>query len=318
MNDITIIVPCYNEESNLIAFYDVMSKIIDNLFEKHQVTTKLLFIDDGSTDQTAETMRKLSLEHPEKVDYVILSRNFGKEAALFAGFNYSQSDYTVVMDVDLQDPPELLEEMYLGIRNEGYDCVAARRKNRSGEPVIRSFFAKAFYYFMRLFSGLPIADGARDFRMINKPMLNAFLMLQESNRFSKGLFPWIGFKTKWLEYENIERASGSTKRSFTKLLFYAFDGIAAFSSVPLIAVSIIGILFMLFSLIMIAVVIVRKIIYDNPVAGWASMVCIILFTSSLQYFFIGILGFYIAKIYNETKHRPQYLVKFSSINQNQV
>ena len=316
MNDITIIVPCYNEEGNLNAFYDVLSKIIGNLSEKYQVATKLLFIDDGSTDQTADIMKKLSSEHPESIDYVVFSRNFGKEAALFAGLNYSNSDYTVVMDVDLQDPPELIEEMYLGIRNEGYDCVAARRKNRAGEPIIRSFFAKVFYHFMRLFSGLPIADGARDFRMINRPMLNALLMLQESNRFSKGLFPWIGFKTKWLEYENIERVSGNTKWSFTKLLFYACDGIAAFSSVPLIAVSFIGILFMFLALIMIVVVIVRKIIYDDPVQGWASLVCLILFTSSLQYFFIGILGFYIAKIYNETKHRPQYLVKSTSINQN--
>ena len=314
MNDITIIVPCFNEENNIPIFYSRVSEVIKAILEKHKVSSKILFIDDGSSDNTAEQLKSLAQEHSEVVDYIIFSRNFGKEAALMAGFSYANSDYTVVMDADLQDPPELLEEMLLGIKDEGYDCVATRRTNRKGEPFIRSCFSRLFYFIMRKLSGLPIADGARDFRMINKPMLNSLLKLQEANRFSKGLFPWIGFKTKWLEFENVERTSGNTKWSFIKLVFYALDGIAAFSSVPLITVSVFGIISMIISLLMIIFVIVRKLMYGDPVTGWPSLVCIILFTSSIQYFFIGILGFYIAKIYNETKRRPQFLIKNSSLD----
>ena len=312
MNNITIVVPCYNEENNIQNFYDNVKTILDKLNKEYNVTYKFLFVDDGSSDNTPNLLKQLNKEHSESVDIIILSRNFGKEAALYAGFANSQSEYTAVMDADLQDPPELLVEMYLGIVNEGYDCVAARRKNRKGEPIIRSIFSKLFYWFMQKLSKLPIADGARDFRLFNKSMLDALLKLQEANRFSKGLFPWIGFRTKWLEYDNIERSSGISKWSFTKLLFYALDGITAFSSVPLIAVSIFGIVSMIISFLTIIFVIVRKILYGDPVAGWPSLVCIILFTSSIQYFFIGVLGYYIAKIYNETKRRPQYLIRYSS------
>ena len=315
MNSLTVIVPCYNEENNIQTFYNEITKVLDKLSNKYEVVSRLLFVDDGSDDKTSEILKNLSLEHSNQVDYIVLSRNFGKEAALYAGFNYSKTDYTVVMDVDLQDPPELLEEMFIGINREGYDCVATRRKNRTGEPILRSFFANCFYWFIRKLSGLPIVDGARDFRMINRTMLEALLSLQEANRFSKGLFPWIGFKTKWLEFDNVERTAGSSKWSFSKLMFYAFDGIAAFSSVPLIAVSIFGIFSMLLALLMVMVVIIRKVLYGDPVAGWPSLACLILFTSSMQYFFIGILGFYIAKIYNETKHRPQFVIKYSSIKQ---
>ncbi len=317
MDTLTIIIPCFNEEQNILTFYNEVIKVLDNLKNQYQVVSNLLFVDDGSTDNTSEVVKKLASDYPEIVSYIVLSRNFGKEAALYAGFCHSKADYTAVMDVDLQDPPELLIEMYLGIKNEGFDCVAARRKNRAGEPLIRSFFAKIFYYLIRKLSGLQIVDGARDFRIINKQMLDAILSIKESNRFSKGLFPWVGFKTKWIEFENIERTSGITKWSFSKLMFYALDGIAAFSSAPLIAVSIFGIISMLLSLLLIIVIIVRKIIYDDPVAGWPSLVCFILFTSSLQYFFTGIIGFYVAKIYNETKHRPQFIIKYDSLNQKQ-
>jgi glycosyltransferase involved in cell wall biosynthesis len=312
MNNITIVVPCYNEENNIQNFYDKVKTILDKLNKEYNATYKFLFVDDGSSDNTPDILKQLNKEQSEFVDIIILSRNFGKEAALYAGLSNSQSEYTAVMDADLQDPPELLEEMYLGIVNEGYDCVAARRKNRKGEPIIRSLFSKLFYWFMQKLSKLPIADGARDFRLFNKPMLKALLTLQQANRFSKRLFPWVGLKTKWLESDNIERSSGISKWSFTKLLFYALDGITAFSSVPLIAVSIFGIVSMIISLLMIVFVIVRKILYGDPVAGWPSLVCIILFTSSIQYFFIGVLGYYIAKIYNETKRRPQYLIRYSS------
>ncbi len=318
MESLTIIVPCFNEEQNIENYYTNIIKVLDNLFAHYQVISNILFIDDGSTDNTSEVVKKLALDFPEKVSYIILSRNFGKEAALYAGFCHSKADYISIMDVDLQDPPELLIDMYLGIKNEGFDCVAARRKNRAGEPLIRSIFAKVFYYLIRRLSGLQIVDGARDYRMITRQMLDAILSLKESNRFSKGLFPWIGFKTKWLEYENMERTLGSTKWSFSKLVFYALDGIVAFSSVPLIAVSIFGIISMLLSLLLMAFVIIRKIIYDDPVAGWPSLVCLILFTSSIQYFFIGIIGFYIGKIYNESKHRPQFIIKDNSLTLQKV
>ncbi len=318
MNDLTIIVPCFNEENSIQNFYNEVIKTLTKLSEKHNVSSKLLFVDDGSTDNTENVIKELASNHSETIDYIVFSRNFGKEAALLAGYKHSKAQYTVIMDVDLQDPPELLEEMYLGIVNEGYDCVATKRKDRKGEPIIRSFFARIFYYIMRKFTGLPIADGARDFRMINRLMLDSLLELRESNRFSKGLFPWIGFKTKWLEYDNIERSRGSSKWSFFKLVFYALDGIVAFSSLPLIAVSLFGILFMLLSLAMIILVIVRKILYGDPVSGWPSLVCIILFTSGIQYFFIGVLGFYIAKIYDETKQRPQFIVKNSSFTKDNI
>ncbi len=312
MNDITVIVPCFNEEKTIPIFHNTISDILNIISKQYGIEYKLLFVDDGSTDNTSELIQKLSLEHPNTIDYIVFSRNFGKESAIYAGLKQSKAEYTVIMDVDLQDPPELLEDMYLGIKKEGYDCVATRRKNRFGEPLIRSFFARIFYSIIRKLSGLPIIDGTRDFRMINRTMLNAILMIKESNRFSKGLFSWVGFKTKWLEYDNIERSCGNTKWSFTKLLFYGLDGIVAFSSFPLIIVSVFGILSMTISFIMIIFIIIKKIKFGDPVAGWPSMVCIMLFTSGLQYFFLGIIGFYVAKIYNETKNRPQYIIKKTS------
>ena len=243
------------------------------------------------------------------VYYISFSRNFGKEAAIYAGLKNSTSDYTAIMDADLQDPPSLLPSMLHAIREEGYDSVATRRVNRKGEPPVRSFFARMFYKLIRKMSDTDIVDGARDFRLMNRPFVDALLELNEYNRFSKGLFGWVGFRTKWLEYENVERAKGETKWNFWKLLVYSIDGITAFSTAPLLIASFVGILFCVIAFLMIVFIIVRKLIFGDPVSGWPSLVCIILMTSGIQFFCTGILGQYLAKAYMEVKRRPIYLVK---------
>lgn len=301
---ISIIVPCYCEEDSLPAFLEEINKISNNMSEAN---FEFLFIDDGSTDNTVDILRKLSKEDT-RIRYISFSRNFGKEAAMFAGLQNSKGDYVAIMDADLQDPPSLLPQMLDTLQNENYDCVATRRVTRKGEPRIRSFFARLFYKIINKISKADIVDGARDYRLMKRKVVNAILQVGEYNRFSKGIFGWVGFKTKWLEYENKERLHGETKWSFRKLLMYSLDGIVAFSSMPLYISSIMGLLFCIIAFFAIVFVIVRQLIWGGSAYGWPSLVCIILMLSGIQLFAIGILGQYLSKTYLEVKKRPIYIV----------
>lgn len=306
MSMLSVIVPCYNEEDNVAPFYEELMKHVSFLAER-DMELEVLYIDDGSWDHTVQEIRKLR-ETDERVHMVSFSRNFGKEAAMYAGLENAAGDYVVFMDADLQDPPSLLAEMFTYI-DQGYDTVATRRVSRKGEPPIRSFFARRFYHLMKRISRTEIMDGARDYRLMTRQVVDAILSMKEYNRFTKGIFGWVGFETKWLEYENVERARGETKWSFWKLFVYSLDGIAAFSTVPLMLASVVGVLFCLIAFLMIIFIIVRKLIFGDPVSGWPSLVCIILMTSGVQFFCTGILGQYLAKTYMEVKNRPIYLVK---------
>lgn len=305
MEKISIIVPCYNEEEAMPLFYDEICKTAST-FDK--VDFEFIFVNDGSRDRTLEVARDLA-KKDKRVRYISFSRNFGKEAAMLAGLEYSQGDYVAIMDADLQDPPSMLHDMYDGIKNEGYDCVATRRVNRKGEPPIRSFFAKCYYKLINRISDTEIVDGARDYRLMSRQMVDSILSLKEYNRFSKGIFSWVGYNTKWLEYKNVERVAGTTKWNFWKLFLYSLESIVAFSTVPLAISSIIGIMFFLISMIMIVFIIVRTITFGDPVAGWPSLVCIIFFVSGVQLFGIGVIGQYLSKLYLEVKGRPVYIVK---------
>lgn len=305
MKKISVVVPCYNEEEALPIFYEEITKVAKEL---ENVEFEFLFINDGSKDKTLEELKNLS-KQDNRVRFVSFSRNFGKESAMYAGLKESTGDYVVIMDVDLQDPPKLLVEMYNTLEQKEYDCVATRRVTRKGEPKIRSFFARLFYKIINKISKTEIVDGARDFRMMTRQMVNAILELSEYNRFSKGIFGWVGFNTKWLEYENIERVAGKTKWSFWKLFIYSMDGITAFSTTPLIISTLVGILFCFIALVMVIVVVVRTLIIGDPVSGWPSLVCIILFISGVQLFCIGIIGQYLSKTYLEVKKRPIYIIK---------
>lgn len=273
-----------------------------------------MFIDDGSVDDTLKIIKEVSRKH-DKVKYISLSRNFGKESAIYAGLKNSTGDYAVIMDADLQDPPSLIPDMLYAIEKEGYDCVGSRRVNRKGEPPIRSFFARLFYKIINKISDAEIVDGARDFQMMTRKVVDAILSIKEYNRFSKGIFGWVGFKKKWLEYENIERAAGETKWSFWKLFIYAIQGIIAFSTTPLVIASVFGMLCCVFAALMLIFIVVKTLIFGDPTSGWPSLVCIILLLSGLQMFFIGVLGQYLAKTYLETKRRPIYLVSETNIEQ---
>lgn len=307
MNKISIIVPCYNEQESLHFFYN---EIIKTASEIPDAEFEFLFIDDGSSDDTLDILKQLR-QQDKRVRYLSFSRNFGKEAAIYAGLENSIGDYVVIIDADLQDPPHLIKEMYHGITEEGYDCVATRRTTRQGEPPIRSFFAKCFYRIMNRVSKTEIVDGARDFRMMKRKMVKAILNVSEYNRFSKGIFGWVGFKTKWLEYENVERVAGKTKWSFWKLFLYSLDGIMAFSTAPLAIASITGLVFCIIALAAIVFTIIRQLIWGGSAFGWSSQVCIILLIGGIQLFCIGILGQYIAKTYLETKKRPLYIISDS-------
>jgi glycosyltransferase involved in cell wall biosynthesis len=276
--------------------------------EKKSVNAEFIFIDDGSRDKTLTVLKNLAA-YDERVRYIAFSRNFGKEAALLAGLRKARGRYVVTLDADLQDPPALIPQMLDAAGSGEYDCAGTRRINRKGEPPIRSFFARRFYRLMARLSDIEVVDGARDFRLMTRAYVDAVLALPERSRFSKGISPWVGFKTKWFEYENIQRRAGETKWSFWKLFLYSLDGITAFSSRPLAAASMLGITFFTFSLISIAIIIIRKILWDDPVAGWASTVCILLFCSGVQLFTIGIAGQYLAKIHTEVKQRPQYIIR---------
>lgn len=306
MSLLSVVVPCYNEEESVALFYEELMKN-EPFFAEKGVELEITYIDDGSKDKTVAEVKKLR-EKDGRVHLVSFSRNFGKEAAMFAGLEATTGDYVVIMDVDLQDPPALLPEMF-GYIEEGYDSVATRRVSRKGEPPIRSFFARRFYGLMKKISKTEIMDGARDYRLMTRQMVDAILSMQEYNRFTKGIFGWVGFETKWLEYENVERAAGETKWNFWKLFLYSLDGITAFSTAPLMLASVAGVVFCLIAFAMMIFVIVRKLIFGDPVSGWASQVCIMLMIGGIQFFCTGILGQYLAKTYMEVKKRPIYLIK---------
>ena len=302
---ISVIVSCYNEEASLPYFYKEIIKISEKM---KNIDFEYLFIDDGSKDNTLKILRELS-KKDKKVKFISFSRNFGKEAAMYAGLENSTGDYVTLMDADLQDPPELLPKMYNLIKEEGYDSVGTRRVTRKGEPPIRSFFARCFYKLINKMSKTEMVDGARDYRLMTRQMVNSILEMKEYNRYSKGLFSFVGYKTKWIEYENRERVAGETKWSFWKLVIYALDGIIAFSTTPLWIAAIIGLLFCLVSFIAILIIVIKTLVFGDPVGGWPSMVCIIFFVSGIQLFCVGIIGAYLSKTYLETKHRPIYIIK---------
>lgn len=305
MEKISIVVPCYNEEKALPYFYKEIDKVSKKM---KSLNFELLFIDDGSNDRTLDVLKDLA-KKDKRVKYLSFSRNFGKESAIYAGLENSTGDYVTLMDADLQDPPELLSKMYNCIKKEGYDSVGTRRVNRIGEPPIRSFFARCFYKIINKISKTEMVDGARDYRLMTRQMVDSIISMKEYNRYSKGLFSFVGFNTKWLEYENVERVAGETKWSFWKLLRYAFDGIIAFSTTPLWISTFIGILFCIISFIAIISIIIKTLCFGDPVGGWPSLVCIIFMVSGIQLFCIGIIGAYLSKTYLETKNRPIYIIK---------
>ena len=305
MSKISVVVPCYNEEQTILLFYSEICKVMD---EMAPIQFEILLIDDGCKDSSLQLMKSLQ-EQDKRIRYISFSRNFGKEAALYAGLKNAVGDYVAIMDVDLQDPPELLRQMYKHICHDGYDCVATRRVDRKGESKIRSFFARRFYSLMNRISQTEIVSGARDYRLMTRQMVDAVLEMGEYNRFSKGIFSWVGFNTKWLEYKNVERAGGTTKWSFFKLLLYSFEGIISFSTVPLAIATIIGLVLFLLFFVFIVFVVVRRIIFGDPIQGWASTICIVLFIGGSQMLTTGILGAYFSKMYLEVKKRPIFVIK---------
>ena len=308
---ITAVVPCYNEQEALGLFYEELNRVTE---EMPDVEFEILFVNDGSRDRTLERMKQLA-ERDKRVKYISFSRNFGKEAAIYAGLEHASGDMTAIMDADLQDPPKLLPEMYRAITEEGYDSVATRRVTRKGEPPIRSFFARMFYRMMNKMCKTEIVDGARDFRLMTRPFVDALLSMKEYNRFSKGLFGWVGFRTKWLEFENVERVAGETKWSFWKLLLYAIDGMVAFSTMPLSVAALVGILMCVIAAISIIFIIVRQLCFGGSAFGWPSMVCIMIFIGGVQLLCMGIMGQYLAKTYLEVKNRPIYICKETNLEE---
>ena len=307
--DISVVVPSYNEQGALPFYYDKMKEVMALLPE---LSFEIIIVDDGSTDGTLETAKQLA-KSDDRIRYISFSRNFGKEAAMYAGLKNASGKYTAIMDADLQDPPEMLPKMYRVITEEGYDAVGTRRVTRKGEPPVRSFFARKFYKIMSRISKANMVDGARDYRLMNRKYVDALLSLGEYNRFSKGLFGWVGFKVKWLEFENVNRIAGETKWSFGQLFLYSLDGIVAFSNVPLYMASIAGIGSFIAAIAAMIFIIVRRLVFGDPVAGWASTVVIILFIGGIQLLSIGILGLYLSKLYLEAKNRPIYLLDETNI-----
>lgn len=304
MDKLSIVVPCFNEESTIPIFYNTVEKIKKQI----DADVEYCFVDDGSKDKTLTILRDLS-KKSESVHYISFSRNFGKEAALYAGLKMAKGDYVVTMDVDLQDPPALLPKMWNILHESDYDCVATRRLTRKGEPPIRSFFARLFYKIINELSDTEIVDGARDYRMMTRQMVNAVIQDSEYNRFSKGIFSWVGFHTKWLAYENVERSAGETKWSFWKLFKYSIEGILAYTTIPLYLSSVMGILMCGVSFIALVFIFIRALLYGDSVAGWPSLVCIITLLGGLILLALGIMGLYIAKIYLETKKRQIFIVR---------
>ena len=311
MDKISIIVPCFNEQESLPLFYEEFNRATASM--KDEVNFELIFVDDGSKDRTLEAIYSLK-ENDDRVFYVSFSRNFGKEAAIYAGLKSSTGDYVALMDADLQDPPALLPEMYSYVKNGEYDSVATRRVTRKGEPPIRSFFARLFYKLMNHISQTDMVDGARDYRLMSRKFVDALLAMAEYNRFSKGLFGWVGFKTKWLEFENVERIAGETKWSFWSLFRYSIEGIVAFSTFPLTLSSFFGLFSCLLALMFMIFIVIKRLVLGDPVAGWASTVTIVLMIGGMQLMCIGILGMYLSKTYLETKKRPIFIVADSNIS----
>lgn len=306
---ISIIVPCHNEQEALPFFYKEFIKLGTSM--NHEIL-ELLLVDDGSKDATLSIIKELASKD-NRIKYISFSRNFGKEAAIWAGLQHATGDYVSIMDADLQDPPSLLPEMYRAVTEEGYDSAATRRVSRKGEPLIRSWFARRFYKIMHKIAQTELVDGARDYRLMNRKFVNALLSMKEYNRFTKGLYGWVGFKTKWIEFENVERIAGETKWSFWKLLFYAIEGIVAFSTVPLTIATVVGLLCCACAFGGVGFVVIRKLIFGDPIQGWASTVSILLFIGGVQLLCTGILGQYLAKTYLETKHRPIYIINKTNI-----
>ena len=304
MGKISLIIPCYNEAAALLIFYQAVNKMSMKL---DKYSFEFLFVDDGSKDRTLEILQNLA-EKDKRICYLSFSRNFGKEAAMYAGFVNSEGDYVAVMDADMQDPPALLPEMVKYLESGEYDSVATRRVNREGEPKIRSFFARKFYKIINKISDADIVDGARDYRLMKREMVDAIVEMGEYNRFSKGIYGWIGFRTKWLPFQNTERVAGETKWNFWKLFKYSLDGIVNFSQVPLTIASWSGIIFTFIALLLIVFICVRKLIFGDPVAGWASLTCIVMFLGGIQLFCLGIVGQYLSKTYLEVKKRPHYII----------
>ena len=309
MEVISIIIPCYNEEDSIPLIYNELKKVSNNM----KYDFEFIFVNDGSIDNSLSVLKKLSAKD-KQVKYIHFSRNFGKEAAMYAGLSKSKGDYVTIMYADLQDPPSLLPEMLRLIKEEGYDSVGTRRVSRKGEPKIRSFFARKFYKIINKLSKIEMVDGARDYRLMTRQMVNSILELKEYNRYSKGLFSFVGFNTYWLEYENVERVAGETKWSFWGLVKYAIEGIVAFSTLPLSIASLMGFIFCFVSFILIIIIIIKTLIFGDPTSGWPSLVCIIFFVSGIQLFCLGIIGKYLSKTYLETKNRPIYIIKESNIN----
>lgn len=308
---ITAVVPCYNEQEALGLFYEELNRVTA---EMRDCEFEILFVNDGSKDRTLELMKELA-EKDGRVKYISFSRNFGKEAAIYAGLEHASGDLVAIMDADLQDPPRLLPEMYRAVTEEGYDSVATRRVTRKGEPPIRSLFARMFYRLMNKMCKTEVVDGARDFRLMTRPFVDSLLSMKEYNRFSKGLFGWVGFRTKWIEFENVERVAGETKWSFWKLLLYAIDGMVAFSTMPLSVAALIGILMCVIAAISIIFIIVRQLCFGGSAFGWPSMVCIMIFIGGVQLLCMGIMGQYLAKTYLEVKNRPIYICKETNIEE---
>lgn len=305
---LTIIVPCYNEQEALPIFYKEVKQVLKNIDDDHE----LLFVNDGSKDNTLILLKQYASQD-NYVKYISFSRNFGKEAAMYAGFCNATGDYVAIMDADMQDPPTLLPQMLEILKSGEYDSVATHRVNRTGEPPIRSWFARRFYQIINKISDADIVDGARDFRLMKRSMVDSIISMSEYNRFSKGIFGWIGFRTYWLSYENVERVAGVTKWNFWKLMKYAIDGIINFSQAPLSIASWFGISMTGFSFIALAAIIIRKLMFGDPVMGWASTICVIILSGGIQMFCLGIMGQYIAKMYLEIKNRPHYIVSDSNI-----
>lgn len=305
---ISIIVPCFNEGLTIPAFYGELTAALGGM----DVEYEIIFVDDGSSDDTLFVAKSLA-KRDSSVKYISFSRNFGKEAAMFAGLEAASGSCAAVMDADLQDPPSLLKQMYTELKNGDFDCIATRRSTREGEPLLRSLFSKLFYKLINKISSTEIVDGARDFRLMSRRMVDAVLSMKEYNRFSKGIFSWVGFKTKWISYENINRSAGETKWSFRKLLLYSIDGIMAFSTAPLSIASIFGLIFCVIAVVLIAVIILKTLIWGDPVAGYPSMMCVIFLLSGVQLFSIGVIGQYLAKTYMETKSRPIYITRETNI-----
>ena len=313
MEKISIVVPCYNEEAALPYFMGEIRKVADQMSAAYGLCFEILFVNDGSRDRTLELLREGAREDP-RMHYISLSRNFGKESALYAGLQHTTGDYVATMDADMQDPPSLLPEMYEALQTGEYESVATRRVDRKGEPPIRSFFARCFYKLINRISDTDIVDGARDFRLMKRQMADAVLSMAEYNRFSKGIYGWVGFRTKWLPYENVERVAGETKWSFWKLFLYSIQGITAFSTAPLAIASVTGVLLCFAAFIMVIYIIVKTLLFGDPVGGWPSLACMVMFMGGVQLLCIGILGQYLAKTYLETKNRPIYIIGETDAN----